>query len=325
MTNVDIDYSWIDYEAMGLNPNGSPKKFEGRSFWEKIKSAGKNLAKWTYEALAPTDAIRAVKGEEFSWSWLALDILSLVPWAKWVKLAQKAIKVKLTKTARKKITDKINDIKAKQWNVQSHMDGVWKSEKMWYKQKDSMVKRDVEDIQWMDDANKKLLKERRMKGKEISGKVNRATAWVAWVWAAAWVASMDEDPNGLDIDYPSIDEMNETMERNNEEMSNRLREFQDNQEVPETSEVPEVPEVSEVPEVPERKTFISWLDEQWIDSSKEHRASIAEALWIENYDYSKEKNMELWKRLKEADPLEFKNTEVSEETKREAQAKQGLF
>ncbi|MBT4080104.1 MAG: hypothetical protein HOE82_05770 [Gammaproteobacteria bacterium] len=73
---------------------------------------------------------------------------------------------------------------------------------------------------------------------------------------------MDEDPNGLDIDYPSIDEMNETMERNNEEMSNRLREFQDNQEVPETSEVPEVPEVSEVPEVPERKTFISWLDEQ---------------------------------------------------------------
>jgi hypothetical protein len=35
--------------------------------------------------------------------------------------------------------------------------------------------------------------------------------------------------------------------------------------------------------------------------------------------------MELWKRLKEADPLEFKNTEVSEETKREAQAKQGLF
>lgn len=315
------DINWLDIDYSGLNPDWSPKKFKWRSTWEKLKSFGSNLWKWTKEAVLPMDIVRAVKWEDFDNTWLALDLMTVIPWAKWVKAVKAALGKKLTASAKKKLTKAIKANEKVNTNLQSWIEWIAKSEKksMTPRKKDAIIKRNVEEIQWRQDDIKALKSKKRAVKKDIDRKVTWGMVWAWAAWAAATIAWADTypDENWMDIDYGDIDK---TMERNNEEMSKRLIDYNNNKEE-------DIDESTK--EEPKRKTFIDWLDEQWLDSSKEHRKSMAEKLWIENYDFSAEKNMELWKRLKDADPLEFKNTEVSDEDRekqiREAQAKQWLF
>lgn len=58
---------------------------DNRTLWDKAKSMWKNIAKATYETLAPTDLINAAQWEDYSKFWLALDFASVLPWAKLVK------------------------------------------------------------------------------------------------------------------------------------------------------------------------------------------------------------------------------------------------
>lgn len=73
------------------------RKHDNRTTAEKIKSAGSNIGKASYETLAPTDLIKAAKWEEYSKAWAALDAATLIPWA---KLAKTLLRKPLTKLSK---------------------------------------------------------------------------------------------------------------------------------------------------------------------------------------------------------------------------------
>lgn len=106
---------------------------DNRSAWEKIISAWKNIAKATYETLAPTDIINAAQWKEHSNSWLLLDTLSFLPFVKIIKPLKWIIKS----------TDKMSDV----------IKTTWKTRDEYKATKAAKEAFDKKYLSWTDDLN----------------------------------------------------------------------------------------------------------------------------------------------------------------------------